>query len=66
MKVMGGDTVFEGDYMLGLVTNTLSVGGFKNLLPRENIALDDGEYGGEEQDVEILNMEKQLAIVCEK
>lgn len=122
MKIMGGDTVFEGDYMLGLVTNTLSVGGFKNLLPRENIALDDGEfevlliqkpsnlaemhgiitallkeklenaayitffksskvvahaeekiawtldgeYGGEEQDVEILNMEKQLAIVWEK
>lgn len=26
----------------------------------------DGEYGGEEQDVEILNMEKQLAIVCKK
>lgn len=110
----------EGDYMLGLVTNTLSVGGFKNLLPRD-IALDDGEfeilliqtpssiadlhgivtallkeklesdryivflkasgvsvhseeriawtldgeYGGEEGDVEIVNMEKRLRIVCE-
>lgn len=121
MKVVGCNMEFEGDYMLGLVTNTLSVGGFKNLLPRENIALDDGvfeilliqkpsnlaelhgiitallkeklenaayitffrsakvaihaeeklawtidgEYGGEEWDVEILNMEKRLAIVCE-
>lgn len=121
MKVTGLNATFEGDYMLGLVTNTLSVGGFKNLLPRQNIALDDGEfevlliqkpsnltemhgiitallkerlenaeyitffksskvkvhaeeiiawtldgeYGGEVQDVEILNMEKRLAIVCE-
>lgn len=109
----------EDDYMLGLVTNTLSVGGFKNLLPR-NIALDDGEfevllvrkpssiadlhkivtallkeklesdrhiiflktsfvsvyaderiawtldgeYGGEEQAVEIANMRKRLSIIC--
>lgn len=122
MKVMGCNIEYEGDYMLGLVTNSLSVGGFKNLLPRENIALDDGEfevlliqkpsnltgmhgiisallkeklddatyitffkspkveihaagkiawtldgeYGGEEQDVEILNMEKRLEIVCER
>lgn len=122
MKVTGCNTSFEGDYMLGLVTNTLSVGGFKNLLPRQNIALDDGEfevlliqkpsnltemhgiitallkekledaayitffkspklmihadertawtldgeYGGDEQDVEILNMEKRLVIVCEE
>lgn len=112
--------VLEGDYMLGLVTNTLSIGGFKNLLPRD-IALDDGEfevlmirrptnlvelhgiitamlkekiesneymtfvrtskviihaeekiawtldgeYGGEEQDVEIVNMERCLEIVCD-
>lgn len=121
MKVSAHDIELEGDYMLGLVTNTLSVGGFKNLLPRERIALDDGEfevlliqkpsnltelhgiitallrekledapyiaffrspkvivhaecklawtldgeYGGEVQNVEILNMEKQLKIVCE-
>lgn len=44
MKVTDGKIEFEGDYMLGLVTNTLSVGGFKNLLPRENIALDDGKF----------------------
>ncbi len=44
MKVMGANITYEGDYMLGLVTNTLSVGGFKNLLPKDNIALDDGEF----------------------
>lgn len=33
----------EGDYILGLVTNTLQVGGMKNLLPH-NIALDDGLF----------------------
>lgn len=33
----------EGDYILGLVTNTLQVGGMKNLLPRD-IALDDGLF----------------------
>lgn len=121
MKVMGASMTYDGDYMLGLVTNTLSVGGFKNLLPKDNIALDDGEfevlliqkpsnlaemhgiitallkeklknaayitffksskvkvhaeerlawtldgeYGGEVQDVEILNMKNRLAIVCE-
>ena len=31
----------EGEYILGLVTNTLQVAGMKNLLPRD-IALDDG------------------------
>lgn len=30
--------------MLGFATNTVSMGGFKNLLSRENIALDDGEF----------------------
>ena len=33
----------EGDYVLGLVTNTLQVGGMKNLLPQD-IALDDGVF----------------------
>lgn len=33
----------EGDYVLGLVTNTLQVGGMKNLLPKD-IALDDGLF----------------------
>lgn len=33
----------EGDYVLGLVTNTLQVGGMKNILPQD-IALDDGLF----------------------
>ena len=33
----------EGDYILGLVTNTLQVAGMKNLLPRD-IALNDGLF----------------------
>ncbi len=33
----------EGDYVLGLVTNTLQVGGMKNILPK-NIALNDGLF----------------------
>lgn len=44
MKISAQGIEDEGDYMLGLVTNTLSVGGFKNLLPRENVSLDDGEF----------------------
>lgn len=33
----------EGSYILGLITNTLQVGGIKNLLPQD-IALDDGLF----------------------
>ncbi len=33
----------SGEYVLGLVTNTLQVGGMKNLLP-QNIALNDGFF----------------------
>lgn len=33
----------EGDYILGLVTNTLQVGGMKNILPK-NISLNDGLF----------------------
>lgn len=119
MRVTAQNIEIEGDYMLGLVTNTLSVGGFKNLLPKDDVSLDDGEfevlliqkptnlvelhgivaallkeklesdeyitffkaprvsihaeediawtldgeYGGEERDVEIVNMKRQLRIV---
>ena len=122
MKITAQGIEVEGNYMLGLVTNTLSVGGFKNLLPKDEIALDDGvfevlliqkptnlvelhgiitallkeklesneyitffktprvsvcaeektawtldgEYGGEEQEIEIVNMKKRLRIVCER
>lgn len=37
------DEVIEGNFILGLVTNTLSVGGFKNIMP-EDVALDDGMF----------------------
>ena len=37
------DRAGEGDYILGLVTNTLQVGGMKNLLPKD-IALNDGLF----------------------
>lgn len=33
----------EGDFILGMVTNSLSIGGFKNLLPQDS-TLDDGEF----------------------
>ncbi len=33
----------EGDFILGMVTNSLSIGGFKKLLPQD-AALDDGKF----------------------
>lgn len=62
MKITAQEIEAEGNYMLRLVTNTLSVGGFKNLLPKDDISLDDG---GDESEVEIVNMEKRLKIVCD-
>lgn len=35
--------VLEGDFILGMVTNSLSIGGFKKLLPQDT-ELDDGEF----------------------
>lgn len=55
MKVSTQGIEVEGDYMLGLVTNTLSVGGFKNLLPKD-VVLDDGEF-------EILLIKKPANLV---
>jgi len=34
---------YEDDFMLGLVTNTISIGGFKTII-LENVALDDGLF----------------------
>lgn len=39
----GETTVIEDDYLLGMVTNSKSVGGFKNITGR-NVNLDDGVY----------------------
>lgn len=39
----GEKTVIEDDYLLGMVTNSKSVGGFKNITGK-NVNLDDGVY----------------------
>ncbi len=43
MKVTGGETVCEGDFIFGMVTNTISVGGFKGLVS-QNVSLCDGLF----------------------
>lgn len=43
MKVTADSRVYEGDYIYGMVTNSRSVGGFKNLTGR-NVELDDGLF----------------------
>jgi len=49
----------EGDFILGMVTNSLSVGGFKNLLPQDT-ALDDGEF-----ELLFIRMPKNLSALNE-
>lgn len=43
IKVTYGDTVIEDDFIFGMVTNSLSVGGFKNITGK-NVKLDDGVF----------------------
>lgn len=43
MKVTCGDRVIEGDFIFGMVTNSTSVGGFKNITGK-SVKLDDGEF----------------------
>lgn len=43
IKIESNEYNFEGDYILGMVSNSISVGGFKKLLGI-NISLDDGYY----------------------
>lgn len=43
MKVICGDTVIEDDFIFGMVTNSTSVGGFKNITGK-NVKLDDGAF----------------------
>ena len=43
MTVVSDDKVYEGDFILGLVTNSVSIGGFKTLIPRD-VELDDGMF----------------------
>lgn len=35
--------IIEGEFILGLITNTLSVGGFRNIMPND-VAMDDGKH----------------------
>lgn len=43
MKVTYDDTVIEDDFIFGMVTNSMSVGGFKNITGK-NVKLDDGVF----------------------
>ena len=43
MKVISGDKVIKGDFIFGMITNSLSVGGFKKITG-DNVKLDDGVF----------------------
>lgn len=43
MKVTSGERVIEEDFLFGMVTNSVSVGGFKNITGK-NVRLDDGVF----------------------
>lgn len=43
MKVESEDMAIEDDFIFGMITNTISVGGFKGLVP-QGVALNDGMF----------------------
>lgn len=43
MKIEANGNVFESDYMYGMITNSRSVGGFKNITGK-NVEMDDGLF----------------------
>lgn len=43
MKVTCGDRAIKGDFIFGMITNSLSVGGFKKITG-DNVKLDDGVF----------------------
>lgn len=43
MKVTYGDQVIEDDFIFGMITNSISVGGFKNITGK-HVKLDDGVF----------------------
>ena len=43
MTVESDEMTLEGDFIFGMVTNTISVGGFKGLVA-SNVRLDDGLF----------------------
>lgn len=54
MKVTSGDEVIEDDFIYGMVTNSHSVGGFRNIVG-QNVAYDDGEF-----EVTLIKMPKNV------
>ena len=53
------EETIEGDFILGMVTNSLSIGGFKNILPSDT-SLDDGLF-----EVVFVKVPKSLAALNE-
>lgn len=53
------EETIEDDFILGMITNSLSIGGFKNILPPDT-ALDDGLF-----EVVLIKMPKSLAALNE-
>lgn len=43
LRVECDELILEGEFIFGMVTNTISVGGFKGLVPQD-VALNDGEF----------------------
>lgn len=59
MTVELDEGIMEDDFILGMVTNSLSIGGFKNILPSDT-ALDDGLF-----EIVLVKMPKTLAALNE-
>ena len=59
MAVELEDETIEGDFILGMVTNSLSIGGFKNILPSDT-SLDDGLF-----EVVLVKVPKSLVALNE-
>lgn len=59
MTVELDEEIVEGDFILGMITNSLSIGGFKNILPPDT-ALDDGLF-----EIVLVGMPKTLAALNE-
>lgn len=59
MTVELDEETVEGDFILGMITNSLSIGGFKNILPTDT-ALDDGLF-----EMVLVKMPKTLAALNE-
>lgn len=43
MRLINGEDIYEGDFIFGMITNSLSVGGIKNITGRDT-KLDDGLF----------------------